>query len=115
MRILIITLLFFISFHGSSQTGSDEVILFAQCMIDIDDAEEIKLLESEMKNNPYIKIIRLDIYTKRAFLLTKDLDELTEQEFASWFNSYSEKVRCTQIGRHGVDMVKPYPFEGCEK
>jgi hypothetical protein len=39
---------------------------------------------------------------------------LTEEQFTSWFNEFSGEVRCIQIGLHGVDVVKPYPFEGCE-
>jgi hypothetical protein len=68
-----------------------------------------------LRSNPYIKIVRLDYTTQRSFILTKNLDELSEANFISWFNQYSDKVRCIQIGRQGVDTVKPFPFEGCEK
>jgi hypothetical protein len=75
----------------------------------------MRALETEMRSNPYIKIVRLDYNTQRSFILTKNLDELSTENFISWFNEYSDKVRCIQIGRQGIDAVKPFPFEGCEK
>jgi hypothetical protein len=84
-------------------------------MIEIATAEEMKTLELEMKSNPYIKVVRLDYNTQRAFILTKGIDQLSEDQFTSWFSNYANKVRCIQIGRHGIDQVKPYPFEGCGK
>jgi hypothetical protein len=61
-----------------------------------------------------LKVVRLDSHTKRAFILTNSIEGLTEEQFTSWFNEFSGEVRCIQIGLHGVDVVKPYPFEGCE-
>lgn len=107
--------LLFITTNTFSQTSNSETVLFAQSMIQVDNAEEMLTLETEMRSNPYIKVIRLDYSTQRCFILTQNLDELSEENFISWFNQYSDKVRCIQIGRQGIDVVKPYPFEGCEK
>jgi hypothetical protein len=107
--------LLFITINAFSQTSNSETVLFAQSMIQVDNPEEMLALETEMRANPYIKIVRLDYNTQRSFILTKNLDELSEDNFISWFNQYSDKVRCIQIGRHGIDAVKPFPFEGCEK
>ena len=107
--------LLFITTNTFSQTSNSETVLFAQSMIQVDNAEEMMALETEMRSNPYIKVIRLDYNTQRCFILTQNLDELSEENFISWFNQYSDKVRCIQIGRQGIYVVKPYPFEGCEK
>ena len=107
--------LLFITTNAFSQTSNSETVLFAQSMIQVDNAEEMLTLETEMRSNPYIKVIRLDYSTQRCFILTQNLDELSEENFISWFNQYSDKVRCIQICRQGIDVVKPYPFEGCEK
>ncbi len=107
--------LFFIGLRVSAQTNESQLNLFGQCMIEIATADEMKTLELEMKSNPYIKVVRLDYNTQRAFILTKGIDQLSEDQFSSWFSNYANKVRCIQIGRHGIDKVKPYPFEGCGK
>jgi hypothetical protein len=88
---------------------------FGQCMIEISTAEEMAQLQATMKENPYIKIVRLDYNTQRAFILTQNVESLTEDNLVSWFNEYADKVRCVQVGQHGVDIIKPFPFEGCEK
>ncbi len=107
--------LLFITTNTFSQTSNTEIVLFAQSMIEVDSPEEMRVLETEMRSNPYIKVIRLDYNTQRSFILTQNLDELSEENFISWFNQYSDKVRCIQIGRQGIDVVKPFPFDGCEK
>lgn len=114
-KVFFVFLVVFASFNAFSQTNVSEVTLFGQCMIDIENQEEMRTLEAEMRTNPYLKVVRLDYNTQRAFVLTKGIDALTEENFTSWFNQYSDKVRCIQIGVHGIDVVKPYPFEGCEK
>jgi len=115
MKNIVLIGLFFIGLTVSAQTNVSQVNLFGQCMIEIATAEEMKTLELEMKSNPYIKVVRLDYNTQRAFILTKGIDQLSEDQFTSWFSNYANKVRCIQIGRHGIDQVKPYPFEGCGK
>lgn len=115
MKKVIFTLLLLIgAINIHAQSTNSEVVMFGQCMIDIQSEEEMSKLEAEIRLNPYVKVVRLDHYSKRVFILTKNLDELTAEQFSSWFNAYSDKVRCIQIGRHGVDVVKPFPFEGCE-
>ena len=86
---------------------------FGQCMLNIESDDEIRQLENEMRQNPYLKVVRLDTHTKRAFVLTKELNSLNEEDFASWFSQYAETLYCIQIGRYGVDQIKPFPFQDC--
>jgi hypothetical protein len=98
-----------------SQDQSSGAQFFGQCMLDIESDEAIRQLEIEMRQNPYLRVVRLDLNTRRVFILTKALNSLTEAEFASWFNAYSDAIYCVQIGRHGVDAMKPFPFADCSK
>ena len=115
MKNIVLLGLILIGLRVSAQTNESQVSIFGQCMIEIATAEEMRKLETEMKSNPYIKIVRLDYNTQRAFIITKGIDQLSEDQFASWFSNYANKLRCIQIGRHGIDQIKPYPFEGCGK
>jgi hypothetical protein len=117
MKSILLSFLFLVfGFSLKSQTlATSEVTLFGQCMIELEDQNEATTLETEMRNNPNIKIVRLDYNSQRAFILTKDIDQLTEEQFTSWFMEYDSKVRCIQVGRYGIDAIKPFPFEGCEK
>jgi hypothetical protein len=117
MKTLLILSLFILSgsFSYAQNLATEEVTLFAQCMIELQDQNDMIALESEMRQNPNIKVVRLDYYSQRAFILTKEIDQLTEEQFASWFNASSDKVRCIQIGTYGIDTVKPFPFQDCDK
>ena len=115
MKHILFSLLFLLTVSSASaQQGQPETTLFAQCKLDLNNQTELAKLEVEMKNNPYIKNVRLDYNTQRVFVLTKGIDQLTEDQFTSWFNSHSSLVRFVQIGTFGVDTIKPFPFEGCE-
>jgi hypothetical protein len=114
-KILLGLIILFGTLGAKAQVSNNEVTLFAQCMIEISNESDMRTLEAEIRLNPYVKIARLDYNTQRAFILTKNIDQLSEVNFTSWFNQFSDNVRCIQIGTYGVDVVKPYPFEGCDK
>lgn len=99
-----------------AQTSGSESqpVFFAQCKLDIEDRTTFINLEQEMRLNPYIKLVRLDWNTKRAFLLTKDISSFTEDQLLSWLSTQSATARCIQIGLHGTDQIASYPFANCE-
>ena len=111
-----IIVLIFLLLLGASQVKAQtqSTSFFGQCMIEVATAEEMAQLQTTMRENPYIKVVRLDYNTQRAFILTQNLESLTEENFISWFSQYADKVKCVQVGQHGVDSIKPFPFEGCE-
>lgn len=111
----IVCLLALSSWAQTSTVTNNEVTYFGQCMVEVQNDTEMRALEAEMRTNPYIKMCRLDYNTQRAFILTKSTETLTEEQFTSWFIGYSDKVRCVQVGVHGVDQMKPYPFVDCIK
>jgi hypothetical protein len=96
---------------ASVSNGSNA--LFVQGMFDILDVEEISSLEATIRTNPYVQLVRLDQYSKRFFLLTKNISSLDEEQLKSWFGEYSNAIKCIQIGVHGIDQVAPFPFINC--
>lgn len=113
-RLLLLVCLLCISFAGKSQTTEAGPKYFAQCMLDIEDEATFTNLESELRLNPYVQVVRLDWISKRAFLLTKDLSTFSIEQFRSWLGENATNASCIQVGLHGVDPVNPYPFTNCE-
>lgn len=111
MKNILLIFLFLLSVPAFSQQSN---AFFGQCLIEVQNREDMMALEASMRENPYARVVRLDYETQRAFVLTKDIQEFTEDNFVSWFGEYGDHVRCIQIGVHGVDAVKPYPFTDCE-
>lgn len=87
---------------------------FAQCMLSIEDETEFRTLEENLRANPNVSIVRLDWYSKRAFLLTKEINTFSESDFSAWLGEYADDASCIQVGVHGVDQVNPYPFTNCD-
>lgn len=118
MNLKVFILLFFlIGFKGvfsQNNSAPSDVTLFAQAIFSIDSKEQMLQLEAEMRQNPYIKLVRLDWNTQRLFLLTQNINELTEIQLLSWFNGYVTSISCVQIGIKGVDEIQKYPFTNCE-
>jgi hypothetical protein len=101
------------SSYAQTQNYTD-TRLFAQCMFDISDKSEMEALQNEMYNNPNIEMVRLDYHTQRALIITANLEELSRTDFSSWFGEYESTIYCVQIGVHGIDVMKPYPFTNCQ-
>lgn len=90
--------------------------LFAQCMFDIPTQAELDQLTFDIyTNHPDVEMVRLDLNTQRAFVITTGDQPLSESDFISWFNQYSSTVNCVQVGVRGVDTMNPYPFTNCSQ
>lgn len=114
MKYLLVILCFFgLSFLSHAQSSDASPKYFAQCMLNMDNEDEFRQLEAALRSNPYVSVARLDWFTKRAFLLTKDLESFTEEQFLSWLGDQALHAACVQVGLHGVDPVNPYPFTNC--
>jgi len=118
---LILSLLFVVaigvSFGQSQQPSTTQQInaqLFAQCLFDIPTQAELDQLTYNIYlNHPDVEMVRLDLNTQRAFVITTGASPLTESDFISWFEQYAGSVSCVQIGVYGVDAMNPYPFTNC--
>ena len=109
----LLTSLFLICIVGTT-SAQESPELFAQCLFTIESEEAMQQLELELKEIDFTSIVRLDWNTQRAFMLISNLDELSEEDFISWFGEYSETVTCVQIGVHGLEEIHSYPFTNCE-
>lgn len=117
MRNLILIVLMIIG--ANLTTEAQEVVpvqpkYFAQCMLSIEDETEFRTLEQNLRANPNVSIVRLDWYSKRAFLLTKEMTTFSQSDFTAWLGEYADDASCIQVGVHGVDQVNPYPFTNCD-
>lgn len=97
-------------------TQQSNAQLFAQCMFDIPNQAELDQLTFDIySNHPDVEMVRLDLNTQRAFVVTTGSLPLSETDFISWFNQYSGTVNCVQVGVYGVDAMNPYPFTNCSQ
>lgn len=117
MKILFSLLILFASHSafGQQQNSQTDVRLFAQCLFSISTQAELDALTYDLyATNPNIEMVRLDLNTQRALIITANIEELSEQDFVSWFGEHSSSVSCVQIGVYGVDTMNPYPFTNCQ-
>ena len=90
--------------------------LFAQCMFDIPNQADLDQLTFDIySNHPDVEMVRLDLNTQRALVITTGGLPLSESDLISWFDQYSGTVNCVQIGVYGVDAMDPYPFTNCSQ
>lgn len=98
----------------NAQVEKSKVSLFGQCMFSIEKESELDSLKMEIASNPNVEMVRLDFINQRAFIITKNIDALSPNEFRSWFGKYESTVDCIQIGVRGVDPMDPFPFKNCK-
>lgn len=82
-------------------------------MVNITDETNFRILEDNIRQNPNVAVVRLDWVTKRAFVLTNNLEQFTEADFTSMFGVASNHISCIQTGVYGVDEIAKYPFVNC--
>ena len=107
-------LLFFSFIPLLSLLSQEEVKFFAQGLFQIDNVDEIKAIENTIRENSHVQIARLDIPTKRFFIISKD-EQITDSILANWFGENASSLKCIQYGQAGIDTVKPFPFEDCSE
>ena len=111
---LILSVLLMMSLNTSIAQNETNSVFFAQCMMDIQDQSVMTEIEEAIRNNPKIQIVRLSFEMQYVFLMTKDVESLTETEFRSWFGEYGEALTCVQIGVDGIDERNAFPFTNCQ-
>lgn len=113
--IIIVMMMAGSNFFAAAQEGQQAPPkYFAQCMLAIEDETLFRSLEETLRNNPHVAVVRLDWYSKRAFLLTKELNSFSETDFSTWLGEFADEASCIQVGLHGVDQINPYPFTNCD-
>lgn len=98
-----------------AQIEKNKVSLFGQCIFSIENEHELDSLKIEIASIPFVEMVRLDYINQRAFIITKNIDALSPDEFKSWFGKYESTVDCIQIGVRGVDAMDTFPFINCKK
>ena len=111
---LIVSILLMVSINTSVAQNETNQVYFAQCMMDIQDQSVMAEIEEAIRNNPKVKIVRLSYEMQYAFLMTNDIESLTETEFRSWFGAHGPALTCVQIGINGVDERNLFPFTNCQ-
>jgi hypothetical protein len=80
---------------------------FAQCKFDETDKVAFLQLETDLKANPLVKMARFDWFSKKVFVVTKEIYAFSEAEFITLFGTAHVKMKCIQVGVHGRDTIIP--------
>lgn len=108
--IFIFSFLFFFNSLYSQSAKS----FFGQAQFNSTDKDLIVSIETIIRKNETIKVIRIDPSNGQIFILTKEQENFTEQDFLKLFDQHAEKVSCLLIGVYGKDQMRKLPFKDCE-
>lgn len=97
------------------QQTQQSQVFFAQCALNGMTAEECDQLNTQLKDNPDVMVVRVDPLSNTLFLLTQNVSSLNQTTFDSWLGEFSDNYTCLNIGVRGVDMIKPNPKQGCDE
>jgi hypothetical protein len=87
---------------------------FGQAQFKSTDKDLILSIETGIRKNQTIKVIRIDASNGQVFILTKEQENFTKQDFLKLFGQHVEKVSCLFIGVYGKDKTQEFPFSDCE-
>jgi len=114
IKTLVICLIGLVKLNATAQEISSDRTLFAQGMFSITNSNDIDGLEISLKQNPNVKMFRLDRNSNVFILFTKGINELSKDELRNWFGEYEETISCLFIGESGKDQHQIFPFTNCQ-
>lgn len=77
--------------------------------------QEIRDLDLFVRSQPEVEVCRIDIPTKRIFVLSKHDENISLSKFTSWINAKQASFSCFYTGVYGLDEIRKYPFENCDQ
>lgn len=105
-------MLLLVALTSMSQTNQQ----FVQCKLSTELEEtQIRELDQFIRTQEQVEVCRIDIPTKRVFILTKNGEELSESFLRSLFVSQQADFTCFYTGLYGIDAPRKYPFENCDQ
>ena len=113
MKNIITIVLFFLSVNLVFSQDSQE---FAQLMLDTEMSNDmLKELDQSIREKDQVLVCRVDIPTKRVFILSKAGQELSETMIRSWFVEKNASFKCFYKGIYKLDPVQKFPFQNCDQ
>lgn len=117
MRLLFSILVVFVYSHSTfSQDltlSQNQDNLFVQVVLGDTDESTYAEIESNLRNNPYVFMVRLDRTTNGLFVVTKDISSINRNTFESWMGGYESTIQCYRQGIHGVHEVLAFNENFC--
>jgi len=95
-----------------SLTGSQDKF-FIQVMLEASNESVFAEIESDLQNNPYVFMVRLDRITNGLFVVTKDIQAIDRAIFDSWMGGNESQIECYREGIHGVHEVLSFNANFC--
>ena len=68
-----------------------------------------------IRSQEEVETCRIDIPTKRIFVLSKNNENISHAKFTGWITSKEASFSCFYTGIHGLDEIRKYPFENCDQ
>lgn len=75
----------------------------------------IKDLDQSIREKDQVLVCRIDVPTKRVFILSKPGEVISESMITSWFLDKNATIRCFYKGIYKLDPVKKFPFQNCDQ
>jgi hypothetical protein len=113
LSILVVSLLPFLSYSQELSLNEHQDNLFVQVVLEDSDESSYAEIESNLRSNPYVFMVRLDRNSKGLFVVTKDLQSINRNVFNSWMGGYESSIHCYRQGIHGVHEVLPFNENFC--
>jgi hypothetical protein len=114
MRLLILTsIIFFFQISFGQEITQNTENFFVQVMLTKCNSDIYDQIEADLKDNPYIRLVRLDRHTKGLIVGTQNIQELNQSVFEAWLGEHSDKITCYYQGIHGVHTMHAFNEQFC--
>jgi hypothetical protein len=87
---------------------------FIQIILEVENDSIYSEIESGLRTNPYVFMVRLDKITNGLFIVTEGVNQINRNIVNGWLGEHDSSIRCYRQGIHGVHEVLPFDNNFCD-
>lgn len=87
---------------------------FGQAALTTRSKDTLTLIESQLKQNPSILVVRVDPLNFTVLVFTNEMEAFPIDRFREILGNYSTLVNCARVGEMQKDKIEAFPFRNCQ-
>lgn len=87
---------------------------FGQAALTTHSKDTLALIESQLKQNPSVLVVRVDPLNFTVLIFTNEMEAFPIERFREILGAYSSLVNCARVGEMQKDKIEAFPFRHCQ-
>jgi len=87
---------------------------FAQAALTTRSKDTLSLIESQLKKNPSVLVVRVDPLNYTVLIFTNEMEAFSLDRFLQILGEFTSLINCARVGEMHKDKIEAFPFRNCQ-